>query len=129
MRFAPDFAGDYLNCRTYIITKPANNTHNTIRIIVNILTLGDSVNNSLPTKGFGVFVIGTGTGVIVTVEVLLEAGKINVIAGKGISVVVGVTEGVVEGVKVSTGVLEVSVGTWVVVPVEAVPVARFCMEA
>ena len=73
--------------------------------------------------------IETGTGVIVTVDVLVDAGKINVIAGKGISVVVEVSEGVVDGVKVSAGVPGVSVGVWVVVPVGAVTVARYCMAA
>jgi hypothetical protein len=74
-------------------------------------------------------VIETGTGVIVTVDVLVDAGKINVIAGKGISVVVEVSEGVVDGVKVSAGVPGVSVGGWVVVSVGAVTVARYCMAA
>jgi hypothetical protein len=74
-------------------------------------------------------VIETGTGVIVTVDVLVDAGKINVIAGKGISVVVEVSEGVVDGVKVRTGVPGVSVGVWVIVPVGAVTVARYCMAA
>jgi DNA-binding GntR family transcriptional regulator len=39
-------------------------------------------------------------GVIVALDVLVNAGKINVNAGNGTSVVVGVTEGVKEGVNV-----------------------------
>jgi hypothetical protein len=54
-------------------------------------------------------VIETGTGVTVALEVLVNAGKINVIAGKGTSVVVGVTVGVEEGVKVRDGVCDVPV--------------------
>ncbi len=41
---------------------------------------------------------GTIEGVMVTVAVVVDAGNINVSAGSGIRVVVGVTDGVAEGI-------------------------------
>jgi hypothetical protein len=49
-------------------------------------------------------------GVIVAVGVSVGAGKISVMAGKGASVVVGVTEGVAAGVEDPEGVPGVLVG-------------------
>ncbi len=85
-------------------TKPARNNHNNTSKTVNILIRGESFPNSIPSDGFGVSVIITGLGVLVVVDVLVDAGNINVITGKGRSVVVGVSEGDGEGVYVSEGV-------------------------
>jgi len=84
-----------------MITKPAKINHNITSKIVNILIRGESFANSMPSDGIGVSVTIIGLGVIVGVDVLVDAGNINVIAGKGNSVVVGVTEGEGEGVYVS----------------------------
>ncbi len=48
-----------------------------------------------------------GFGVMIGIDVLVEAGNIRVMAGKGSNVVVGVTEGVTVGVDVCVGVGEV----------------------
>jgi hypothetical protein len=93
-----------------MITKPIKNTHNNPRMITRILNLGEIFNNSLPSEATGVLVTETCIGVIVAIEVIVAAGNINVNAGKGSSVVVGVTVGVVEGVNVCEGVLNVPVG-------------------
>jgi len=58
----------------------------------------------------GVSTGNAGVGVIVTVGVGVETGKIKVISGNGIKVVVGVTVGVAEGVEVWDCVLETRVG-------------------
>lgn len=69
--------------------------------------------------GFAVLIFEAITGVIVDREVFVGAGKINVIAGNGTSVVVGVSVGVEEGVNVREGVLDVAVGDCVYVPAVA----------
>lgn len=99
-----------------MITKPAKNNHNKTSKIANTLIRGDRVNNSAPSDGFGISVTVIGLGVFVVVDVLVDAGNINVIAGKGNSVVVGVSDGVAEGVYVREGVPGVPVWVWVVVP-------------
>jgi len=59
--------------------------------------------------------------VIVEVEVLVNAGNINVIAGNGASVVVGVCEAEAEGVNVLDGVPDVGDGVCVGVGVPSGP--------
>jgi len=73
------------------------------------LRRGDRVARSAGLGGLGVAVAVGGTGVIVGVPVGVEAGKISVIAGSGMSVVVGVFDGVRVGVSVAEGVLCVGV--------------------
>lgn len=76
-----------------MITKIANINHAKTSKIAKILTRGESSANSTPFAGFGVSVAIIGLGVVVAGEVLDEAGNIKVIAGKGIRVVVGVSDG------------------------------------
>lgn len=93
-----------------MMTNPAKNNHNRITKITNTRSLGERGSIAVPSAGFCVSVIGIGTGEMVAVAVVVEAGKINVIAGRGIRVVVGVSDGVVVGVKVLEGVPCVSAG-------------------
>jgi len=105
-----------------MITKPASINHNKTSKIANLLIRGESFANSTPSDGFGVSVAIAGLGVSVAVEVIVDAGNIKVIAGKGMSVVVGVFEGDGEGVYVCEGVAGVIVWVCVVAPVVVVPV-------
>jgi len=93
-----------------MITNPAKNNHKIITKITNTRSLGERGRISAPSAGFGVSVTGIGSGEMVAVAVVVEAGKINVIAGRGIRVVVGVSDGVEVGVKVLEGVPCVSAG-------------------
>jgi hypothetical protein len=61
-------------------------------------------------------ILPTTTGVIVGIAVSVGAGKINVNAGKGTRVVVGVTVDEELGEKVCDGVLNDPAGDWVIVP-------------
>ena len=106
-----------------MITKQTRNIHKKTNRIANILIRGESFVNSTLSAGFGVSVINTVFGVIVAVDVLVDAGNINVIAGRGRRVVVEVSEGDGDGVKVSEGVPGVLDWFWVVVPVRAVTVS------
>jgi hypothetical protein len=112
-----------------MITKPVRNNHNNTSRITNNRSLGESISVSSLSDCFGVAVIKAGLGVIIAGEMLVRAGNINVIAGKGKSVVVGVTEGVVEGVNVSGGVPGIPAWVEVVVPKVSVPVAWFTTAA
>lgn len=87
-----------------MITKQTRNIHKKTNRIANILIRGESLVNSTLCDGFGISVINTAFGVIVAVDVLVDAGNINVIAGRGRRVVVEVSEGDGDGVKVSEGV-------------------------
>ena len=87
-----------------MITKQTRNIHKKINSIANTLTRGESFGNSTLCDGFGISVINTTFGVIVAVDVLVDAGNINVIAGRGRRVVVEVSESEGDGVKVSGGV-------------------------
>jgi len=87
-----------------MITKPIRNIHKKTNRIANILIRGESFVNSTLCDGFGISVINTDFGVIVAVDVLVDAGNINVIAGRGRRVVVEVSESEGDGVKVSGGV-------------------------
>jgi hypothetical protein len=88
----------YRNCRIYTIANPIRISHNNTINPTNSLSLGDRFFR--PVSFFGSFVsmVGSGVGVTVFIGVGVAAGNINVIAGNGISVVVGVLEGVVVGV-------------------------------
>lgn len=105
-----------------MITKLASINHNKTSKIANIRIRGESLANSTPADGIGVSVTTTGLGVFVGVEVLVDAGNIKVIAGKGMSVTVGVSEGDGEVVYVSVGVLGVPVWVCVIKPVVTVAV-------
>lgn len=92
--------------------------------MVNTLIRGETLRNSLTPEGFWVGVTKTGMGVIVAVDVLVDAGNISVMTGKGINVVVGVSDGVTDGVYVCDGVPDVPVGVWEFNPPVGVKVAR-----
>ena len=77
--------------------------------MVNTFNRGETLNKSLSPDSAGVPVPNRGAGVPVAVEVLVGAGKISVIAGNGINVVVGDNEGGDDGVNVCAGVLAVPV--------------------
>jgi len=66
----------------------------------NTLILGETLSNLLLSEWLGVCVPKADLCVSVTIEVIVGAGNIRVIAGKGISVVVGVIDGVTLGVYV-----------------------------
>ena len=91
--------------------------------MLNTLIRGETRRNSLTPEDCGFGVTKTGIVVIVAVDVLVAAGNISVITGKGINVVVGVNEGVTDGVYVCDGVLDVPVGVWEFKPLVVVNVA------
>lgn len=91
-------------------TKPAKNIHKRINTITKTLSLGENVNISAPSLGFGVSVTWIGSGVEVAILVTVAAGNIKVIAGRGINVVVGISVGAAAAVPVSDGVPSVLVG-------------------
>ena len=94
----------------YITAKAARMIHKAATKANNSLMRGVRLNNSVLSGACGVSVTGIGSGVTVGVPVVVEAGKINVIAGNGIRVVVGVLEGTAVGVYVAEGVPCVAVG-------------------
>jgi hypothetical protein len=87
-----------------MITNPARNTH--IRIINAIATLrrGEIGKRALLLFEFGVSLFSAILGKGVTVIVVVAAGKISVMTGRGINVDVGVEVGVSDGVLVAEGV-------------------------
>ncbi|MFZ2098572.1 MAG: hypothetical protein WAV05_18220 [Anaerolineales bacterium] len=89
-----------MNCRIYIIKNPAKKIHRKNNKINNNVKRGEYTDDVFRLDGIGVWVNKVGLGVFVEVDVLVETGNINVMAGKGKSVVVGVFDGVAEGVRV-----------------------------
>ncbi len=87
---------------------PAKNSHRTISIIARTLRFGERESIPALSTGVGVSVEETGSGVEVSVGVLV-AGNTSVIAGNGARVVVGVAT----GVSVVVGVLVLWVGVLV----------------
>ena len=65
----------------------------------NNITLGDRLLIPFSSTGLGVCTFGTRVVVIVTVGVGVDTGKISVISGSGINVVVAVIDGVIKGVE------------------------------
>jgi hypothetical protein len=107
-----------------MIKKPTRINHNKTITIVNNLIRGETLRNSFTPEGLFVGVTKTGIGVTVAVDVLVFKGNINVMGGRGINVVVGVSEGVAEGVNVCDGVLDVPVGVCEFILVVEVTLAR-----
>jgi hypothetical protein len=106
-----------------MITKTTKNSHKNMSKIASNRKRGESLASSPLSEGSATTVLAIGVGVVVALEVSIGAGKINVIAGKGTSVVVGVTVGVADGVYVCNGVNDAPVGYWVFVSgvVDSVP--------
>jgi hypothetical protein len=84
--------------------------------IARTLRRGESAAISPLSDGRSASMVPTATGVIVIIAVSVGAGKINVKAGNGTNVVVGVMVCEEFGVTVTDGVVDVLVGDWVIVP-------------
>ena len=84
--------------------------------MINSLRRGGIAIIDAPSVEIGVSVVSIDSGVLVAVSVAVGAGKINVMAGNGAKVVVGVDEGSAVDVGVGRGVPCVAVGPAVLVP-------------
>lgn len=114
--------GNYLNCRIYITANPARNIHKITSTTANTFRRTEIPLPSPPCNDCVELLFRATTAVFVGVALSVGTGKINVNAGKGTRVVVGVIVGDALGVSVNAGVLEPPGVDWVTVPVPAVPV-------